>query len=78
MNGEVLTRGERVRYFVLRLLKKAQDSNDLEYIRSNFFTAYGAMSFVLEEEYNAERYKELLHWWDEVMSRKFYELMIER
>lgn len=65
---------ERVKTFVERALQEAQNSNDMDYIRSRFFAAYGAISFVAEEMNDDD----LAEWWNEGMRDKFIKLMIER
>lgn len=65
---------KRVKIFVERVLREAQSSNDLEYIRSRLFAAYGAVSFVIDETHD----ENLVTWWDNEMRTKFYTLMIER
>ena len=62
---------EEVKTFVERKLLDAKNSNDLQYIRTLFFSAYGAVSFVVEIE-NSD---DLAIWWDEGMREKFIELM---
>ena len=62
---------EEVKTFVERKLLDAKNSNDLEYIRTLFFSAFGAVSFVVEFE-NSDN---LAIWWDEEMREKFIELM---
>lgn len=62
---------EEVKTFIERKLLDAKNSNDSEYIRTLFFSAYGAVSFVVEIE-NSD---DLAIWWDEEMREKFIELM---
>ena len=62
---------EEVKTFVERKLLDAKNSNDLEYTRTLFFSAYGAISCVLEIE-NSD---DLTIWWDEEMREKFIGLM---
>ena len=62
---------EEVKTFVERKLLDAKNSNDLEYIRTLFFSAYGVISFVAEIE-NSD---DLAIWWDEEMREKFIGLM---
>lgn len=62
---------EEVKTFVERKLLDAKNSNDLEYIHTLFFSAFGAVSFVVEIE-NSD---DLAIWWDEEMREKFIELM---
>lgn len=70
-NGEVKIfengNSEKVKIFVERCLQDAQNSNDLDYIRSRFFVAYGAVSFIAEETHD----ENLAIWWDEEMRGKF-------
>ena len=62
---------EKVKTFVERKLLDAKISNASGYIRTLFFSAYGAVSFVVEIE-NSD---DLAIWWDEEMREKFIELM---
>lgn len=62
---------EEVKTFAKRKLLDAKNRNDLEYIRTLFFFAFGAVSFVVEIE-NSD---DLAIWWDAEMREKFIELM---
>lgn len=62
---------EEVKTFVERKLLDAKNSNNLEYIHTLFFSAFGAVSFVVEIE-NSD---DLAIWWNEEMREKFIELM---
>lgn len=65
---------EKVKAFAERMLKEAQNSNELDYIQNRFDVACGAVCFVVEEMQD----NNLAEWWNEEMREKFYKLMIER
>lgn len=62
---------ERVKAFAERLLKEAQNSNNLDYINNRCDVACGAVCFVVEETHDDN----LAEWWNEEMRYKFYELI---
>lgn len=65
---------KRVKAFAERLLKEAQNSDDIHYIENRFDVACGAVCFVVEEMCDDN----LAEWWNEEMREKFFKLMIER
>lgn len=65
---------ERVKAFAERLLREAQNSNNLDFIHNRFDVACGAVCFIIEEM----RDNDLAEWWNEEMRYKFYELINQK